>query len=226
MRRDGRRADIDRNAIGLLDQPGPDGDEIATAHCRGHLPLARPQSLLQCCQDRHPGPQPLHPPLLAEGYGEAVEVACRIVHVRLGYFDVVKRYCRIGDDRAGIGRLADHLPVDLAFRGYVNHHVAVDMRLASEPAPRLQLTAQADITFLRRVPGADMRRGGGDAVLRELPLGDLDLAAAADSATAADRIEVGSERAGSIKDGGALGEAGAFAGRREDDEALCHGLPQ
>ena len=226
MRGNRGRADVDGDAERLLDQARPDRDEIATAHGNRDLPAAGAQGLLQRGEDRHPGPQPLDPPLLAERHREAVEVACRIVHVRLGHFDIVERHRRIGGDRAGIGRLADDLPMDLAFRRHVDHHIAGDVRLASEPPPGLQLAAQADIALLRRVPGAEMTRRGRDAVFRELAFGNLDLAASADAPPAADRIEIGAERAGRIEHGGALGEAGALARRREDDEAIGHGLPQ
>ena len=59
-----------------------------------------------------------------------------------------------------------------------------------------------------------------DAVLGERALGDLDLAAPADAAPAADGIEVDAEPARRVEQGGALGEAPALAGRREDDEAV------
>ena len=57
-----------------------------------------------------------------------------------------------------------------------------------------------------------------DAVLGELALGDVDLAAAAKPAPAADRIEVDAQRARRLQQRRAMREPAALAGRREDDE--------
>ena len=66
---------------------------------------------------------------------EALEVAARLVHVGLGDLDVVQPGRGIELDRAGLGALADDLLVDLALRRHVDDDVALELRLAAEPAP-------------------------------------------------------------------------------------------
>ena len=58
--------------------------------------------------------------------------------------------------------------------------------------------------------------------LANWPCGDLDLAAPADAATAADRVEIGAEFSGRLEHRRAVGEVAALAGGGEDDEALRH----
>ena len=60
-------------------------------------------------------------------------------------------------------------------------------------------------------------------MLGELALGDLDLAAPADAASAADRIEIGAELSRRVEERRAVGEVPALAGGGEDDEAVRHG---
>ena len=58
---------------------------------------------------------------------------------------------------------------------------------------------------------------GMDSVLRKVSFGDVDLAAAADAAPAADRIEIDAESARGFEQAHPVGEIAAFPGRREDD---------
>ena len=56
VRRDGGRADVDRDAEGPVGVAGPDRDERAIApHRRGHLPQATTQGCLELAQDRKIG---------------------------------------------------------------------------------------------------------------------------------------------------------------------------
>ncbi len=61
-----------------------------------------------------------------------------------------------------------------------------------------------------------------NGVLGEIALGDFDLAAAADAAPAADRIEIDAERARGLEQAYAFGELAALAGGGEDDAMGDH----
>ena len=115
-------------------------------------------------------------------------------------------------DRMGVGLLADDLPVYLALGRDVDHELALDAGGAAEPAagrePAVARVGALDVAHRREVLG-----GGGDAVLRELALAHLDLAAAADAAPAADGIDVDAEPARRVEDGRAGLEAPPPAGR-------------
>ena len=136
--------------------------------------------------------------------------------------DISEAHDRIDLDGVRLGALAHDLAMDLAVRRYVDDDVARDLRLASEPAAVGQRAALGDIARLHRVPGGDVVGARLDAVLGERAFADLDLAAAADAAAAADGIEIDAELARGLEDACALGEAAALAGGREDDELVGH----
>ncbi len=116
-----------------------------------------------------------------------------------------------------LGALAHHLPVDLALGRHVDDEVAADLRLAAEPPPWRELSALVDVALFDFVPWRGVIAARFDRVLGELPLGDLDLAAPADAAPAADRIEIDAERARRGEQARPFREVAAFARRREDD---------
>ena len=94
-----------------------------------------------------------------------------------------------------LGALAHHLAVHLAVRRHVDDEVALDLRLAAEPAAVGQRAALAGVALLDRVPGRDVVGARVDAVLGERALADVDLAAPADAAPAADAIDIDAELA-------------------------------
>src|SRR6185295_18125344 len=110
----------------------------------------------------------------------------------------------------------------LALGRIVDHELALDACGAAEPTargePAVGRVGTLDVAHRREVRG-----GGGDAVLRELALADLDLAAAADAAAAADGVDVDPETAGGVEDRRPGLEAPSPAGWGEDDEVVCHG---
>ena len=65
----------------------------------GHLPVAGAQRLLQALENGKIGANIIDLPLLAKCRGEPAEIACRIVHVRLGDLDIVEPDDRIEPDR-------------------------------------------------------------------------------------------------------------------------------
>ena len=155
--------------------------------------------------------------MLAKSLLQTPQIARRLVHVRFGDLDVVEADDRIDLDRMRLRALADHLPVDLAFGRHVDDEIAANPGLASEPPaswkrPAFRGVAGLDRSRRRHMIGARM-----NGVLGEIALGDVDLAAAADAATAADRIEIDAERTRGREQVRAFGELAALAGRREDD---------
>jgi hypothetical protein len=63
----------------------------------------------------------------------------------------------------------------------------------------------------------------GDAVLGELAVTDIDLAAPTDGAAAAHRVDIDTQRARRLQDGSSNGESSALARWGEDDERVLFG---
>ncbi len=193
---DGGRADIDRDAEGALDEARRNRHNVAALAQRdGDFPVPRAQRLLQAAEHGEVGACLVDAPLLAHSLLKPAKIARRLVHVRLGDLDVTEADDRIDCDRMGLGALADDLPVDLAFGRHVDDEIAANPGLASEPSaggerPAFRGVAVLDRSRWRHMTGARM-----NGVLGEIALRDFDLAAAADAAPAADRIEIDAERA-------------------------------
>ncbi len=113
--------------------------------------------------------------------------------------------------------------MDLALGRDVDQDVAAHLRGARQPP----VGGQALVVAIGGLEGGErgqVPRLGDDAVLRELAEALGHLAAAADPAPAADRVDVDPERARGVEDRRPLGEPSATAGRREDDERVVgHG---
>ena len=93
-------------------------------------PFALAQRRLERMQQRHVAVQVLELPFAIERDAQALQVAGRVVHVRLGDLDVVQADDGIERDLALIGRLADHLAMHLAAGWHINDEIAEDHRLA------------------------------------------------------------------------------------------------
>ena len=132
--------------------------------------------------------------MLAERLLQAAKIARRLVHVRLGDFDVIEADDRIDLDRMGLGALAHDLPMDLAFGRHVDDEIAANPGLAAEPPAGGERSALLGVAALDLAPWGDMIGARMNRVLGEIAFGDIDLAAAADAAPAADRIEIDAER--------------------------------
>ena len=218
MRGDRRRADIDGHAECLVVEARPHGDDLGLAvHRHGHFPLALAQHGLQFAQHRKIAGEPGELPFLLERVHQAPQVAGWILHVRLLHFDVVQADDRIQLDLARIGILAHDLAMDLAAGRNVHDHVALHERRAGKTVTGRQ-PPPARVALLDFADGGNARCTGAHAVLGEFALGDHDLAASADSAPAADRIDVDAERARGLQEWSADRESPAPAGRHEDDE--------
>ena len=139
------------------------------------------------------------------------------MHVGLGDLDIMQANDRIDVDRMRLRALADDLAMHLALGRHIDDEIAQDARLAAEPAARRQRAALVDPALLYRAPWRHMIVRGIERVLGEFALGDVDLAAPANAAAAADRVEIDAELARDLEHAGALGDFVAFARRREDD---------
>ena len=106
------------------------------------------------------------------------------------------------------------------FRRHVDDEVAADLRLAAEPPAGRQRAALVGVAVLDRAPGTRVVGPGVERVLGERALGDVDLAAAADPAAAADEIEIDAEPPRRLEQARPVGEVAALAGRGEDDATV------
>ena len=212
------RADVDRDAVGALGEAGHDRNDVAALAQRGgDFPSPGAQRFLQGGERGEIGGRPGEAPLLAERLLQAAKIARGLVHVRFGDLDVVKAHDRIDLDRMRLGALAHDLPVDLAFGRNVDDEIAAYPGLAPEPPAGGESAALVGIAALDLAPRRDMSGARADRMLGELALGDVDLAAAANTPPAADRIEIGAELAGSGEQARSIGELAALARGGEDD---------
>ncbi len=162
-------------------------------------------------------------PLALERLEQPPQVTRRRGEVRRGDLDVVQADDRVDEERPDIEVLAHDLAVDLALRRDVDQDVAADLGRARQ-AP---VVGQAGFGAVGRLELAEWREVvglGHDPVLGECPQPLAHLAAPADPASAADRIDVDAERARRVEDRGPGVEPPAATRRREDDEGVVgHG---
>ena len=156
-------------------------------------------------------------PLALERLLEAEQIAGRRGELRRLDLDVVEPDHRVEVELADVEALPHDLPVDLALGRDVDHDVAANVGGAAEPAASGQTLGPVVLGFDRAGRG-QVVGGRDDAVLGKLAHALLDLAASADPAPAADRIDVHAELAGGVEDRRPRLESAAPAGRREDDE--------
>ena len=134
-------------------------------------------------------------PLLVQSLLKAAKIACRLVHVRLADLDVIEADDRIDLDWMRLRALAHDLPMNLAFGRHVDDQIAANPGLAAEPSAGGERPALRGVAALDLAPRRHMIRARMNGVLGEIALGDIDLTAAANASSAADRIEIDAERA-------------------------------
>ena len=222
--RDRGRPDVDRDAVGRLVETRPDRDDLAAFVDRdGHPVLAGLERRLERPDDLEVRLQPGQLPLALERLEQPGEVAGRRGELGWRDLDVVEADDRVDDERPDVEALAHDLAVDLALGRDVDEHVAADGRGARQPAVGGQ-PLLGPIGRLQLGEGGQVARLGRDPVLRELAQTLRHLAAPADAAPAADRVDVDAERPRGIEDGRPGREASAPTRRREDDERVVgHG---
>jgi hypothetical protein len=98
--------------------------------------------------------------------------------------------------------------MDLALRRDIDEDVALHVGEAAESPSRSE-PSEPVVLLLVRTPRREVAVAGLDAVLGERALRRDDLAAAAQAATAAHRVEVDAERSGRVEDGDARLESAA-----------------
>jgi hypothetical protein len=220
VRGDGGGADVDREPVGALVEAGPHADDLrARVHGHRDLPLTLAQGALQSLQHREVTAQRAEIPLLSQRQQQTLQIAGRIVHVRLAHLDVVQVHHRIERDDVRLGRFAYDLAVHLGVGRHVDDQIPLDTRRARQPmaigerpAPREALLG---LTQWRQV-----RAAGTHAVLGELALHHQHLAAAAQRASAAHRVDVDTEAARRLQQGCAEREAPALARGREHHQGV------
>ena len=214
------RADVDRDAVRLLVQPGPDRDDrgpLVDGH--RHPAAILLQRGVEDPDHRDVRLETLELPVAGELDLEPVQVAGRGGQLGRRDLDVVEADDRIDLERAHVEALADDLAVDLALGRDVDDRVAEKPGRTAQPAV-IGEAARRAVLLLDRAPGRQVLRQRRDAVLREGAQALDDLAPAAQPAPTAGGIDVDAERAPGVQDGRAGREAAAPARRREDDERL------
>jgi len=219
------RADITGDAVGLVLQLGPERDDgrpagvVVAVYCGGGCPLALTQDALHLRQQAEIDIEIGVAPVALDRGLEPVEVAQRLVHVRLVDLDIAEPDGGIARDDLRVGRLAHHLRVDDGVLRHVDDKVALDGGGAGEAAAVGQ-AAHALVALLLRPLGRDVVERGDNLVLGEMAFLDLDLAAPAGGAAAAHALHVDAELARGVEHRRTDRKAPALAGRHEEDERV------
>ena len=128
-------------------------------------------------------------PLRFQCLGKATEITGRLVHVGLAHLDQAEPDDRVHVDLAVIGRLANKLVMNLAFRRDIDDDVGLKGRLAGQ-APPLGKSLFLGIAGFDGGHTAQAVLSGGDAVLGEFAGSDINLAAAAQRAATTNGIDI------------------------------------
>jgi hypothetical protein len=189
-----RRADVDGDAVRLVDESRPDGDDrtVPDRHRRcsaGDRHVQRRQ---------HGGVERLDLVAVLVVHGRSDEVGSRRSRAEAGSgdLDIAQGERRIDVERRQVEGgevLAHDLAVDLAGRRHVDHDVAADRRGAAETVPGSERAAPRVVAFERR-PLVELPAGR-----RDLPFGERadrrhHLTASADATAAAHAVEVDAEQ--------------------------------
>src|SRR6188472_1362646 len=162
----------------------------------------------------------LQAPLVRQGLEQPRRVAPRRSERGLLHRDRVEADDGIDGDLARVGLLPHDLPVDLALRRHVDHDVLCDERSAAE-APARGEAAVGRVEPLRLGLRRQRLARAGDPVLRVLALGDAHLAAPADPAAAARRVEVDPESARGVEHRRPARHRSAASRGQEDDTRVA-----
>ena len=165
---DRRRADVDRDAVRLVVEARPDGDDLAPLVDRDRHPvLAGLERRLERAHDLEVRLQPGQLPLALERLEQARQVAGRRRQLGRHDLDVVQADDRVHGEGAQLEALADDLAMDLALGRDVDEDVAADGGGAGQPA----VGGEALLLAVRRLELRERRevaRRRRDPVLREL----------------------------------------------------------
>ena len=218
--REGRRADVHREPVDPVTVAGPNVDEPpSVAHERRRPVATRLEGRVEPAQGPHLRLGDPHPERFPEALLEAPKVGGGTGEVGGRDLDVHRPHQRVDPDVAGVGPLADDLAVDLARLRHVRHEVPRDAGLAGEAVAFLE-AARPALALLAVGRLRQVVRRGDDTVLGELAFAHPDLAAGADAAPSAHRIEVDPEPAGRGEERRSGREAAPAPGGGEDDEGV------
>ena len=117
----------------------------------------------------------------------------------------------IEPDIPGLHLLAHDLAVHLALCGYINHCIIEQGGVAAEAAAGFQGPFAFFKFLFRRGERRQVIDVGFDLVLGKGPGHTADLTAAAETAAAADRVNIDTETAGSVQQGSTAGKEPAAA---------------
>ena len=188
-----------------------------------HLPAAPAQGRLHLGKQLWVDLDPVEAPFATQRAQDAVHVAQRLVHVGLVDLDIGQPNGGIALDHARVRRLG-HV-VGGCDRRHVDHEVALDPRGARQPLSVSEGLALVDVALLRRVPRAQVVRGGANAVLGELAKRGLYAATPTDAPPTAHALHMDAELTRGVEHWGAGRKPAALAGRLEDDErGRAHGI--
>ena len=124
---DGGGADINRKAVDDILEARPDMDQLTlVADSDSHFPVSRTENLLQAVQGRAVDPQFTDFPLLGQGQIQPLQIAGRVMHVRLAYLDIMQAHDRVYFNGPCLDALAHHLAVHLAGFRHIDNNVAFD----------------------------------------------------------------------------------------------------
>ncbi len=214
---DGGGSHIHRKPVGFLMQSRPHSHDLfASMHRHGDLPGPCAQRGLQLLHHQNVACQIGQRPLELQRIFQAAQITRRVVHVRLLDFHKVQADQRVEVDVMRLGFFAHHLFVDLAAGGHVDHHIALHLRAAGQAAAFGERLGGA-IGFLYGGNGRHMRGTGDNAVFGEFAFGHQHLAAPANTAPTAHRIDVDTERAPGLQQGRTQGETPPSPRGREND---------
>ena len=190
---DRRRADVEGDPQGAIVEPGPDPADhvpVVDRHC--DPVVARVERRLEVADHLEIGLEAGQAPLPLQRDEHAGEVTAGPGQLGPFDLDLMQADYGIDDEVADRHALAHDLPMDLALGRHVDEHVAVDLGTTPESPSRRQPAEPVVLVFVgaarREVPVR-----GFDAVLGERPLRRHDLAATAQPAPTAHRVEVDAE---------------------------------
>ena len=132
MHGDGCRADVASDAIGLVLEAGIERNKCCRSavdglvNGGGDLPVASAQDLLNCSEQIGVDRQVLEAPIRLDCGQQPIQIAERLVHVRLFNLDITHVNRRIALDHAAIGILAHDLRIDHGVLRDVDDQIAQD----------------------------------------------------------------------------------------------------
>ena len=203
---DRRGAHVHGHAQGTVPQARPDGYHavaIPDSRCHRARSIGRPVG--QAVGHPVVESEASEAPLVGQGVEQS---AVRTVPDGFGWrgdLDQAEDQNRVQCQVAQVHILADDLPMDLALGRDVDHQVAGYSGGTTQPSGFRQ-GPTAPIVLLDSSAGRYVVLHDGDAVLSKLTEGGRHLAAPADPAASADRVEIHPQPTGGVQQGGTGGE--------------------